>query len=223
MDLALFDFDGTITTKGTYPGFVRFAVRRRRQVVEGILLVPVIVGYRLGLVSDRIIRKVISHVGFSGDEPGRIRRLGAQYAREVLPDLVRPMALERISWHKARGDRVVVVSASLDDYLRPWCDAQGVDVICTQLEARDGRLTGSYVGGDCCEEEKARRIRERYALADYVTVHGYGDTEEDRQMLELAHARYFCWDWVSTPAALSPIEGRCGGDGQPIHRPEDPS
>lgn len=154
MDLALFDFDGTITTKGTYPGFVRFAVRRRRQVVEGILLVPVIVGYRLGLVSDRIIRKVISHVGFSGDEPGRIRRLGAQYAREVLPDLVRPMALERISWHKARGDRVVVVSASLDDYLRPWCDAQGVDVICTQLEARDGRLTGSYVGATAAKKRK---------------------------------------------------------------------
>lgn len=117
----------------------------------------------------------------------------------------------------------MVVSASLDDYLRPWCDAQGVDVICTQLEARDGRLTGSYVGGDRCEEEKARRIRERYALADYVTVHAYGDTEEDRQMLELAHAGYFCWEGVSTPAVLSPIEGRCGGGGQSIHRPEDPS
>jgi hypothetical protein len=29
MDLALFDFDGTITTRGTYPGFIRFAIVRR--------------------------------------------------------------------------------------------------------------------------------------------------------------------------------------------------
>lgn len=50
--------------------------------------------------------------------------------------------------------------------------------------------------GDCCGDEKARRIRDRYPLADYVTVHAYGDTEEDRQMLEMADRRYFRWEEV---------------------------
>lgn len=64
MDLGLFDLDGTITAMGTYPGVVRFAVRRRRQIFGGILMSPWIVGHRLGLMSDRVIRRAISKVGF---------------------------------------------------------------------------------------------------------------------------------------------------------------
>jgi phosphatidylglycerophosphatase C len=193
MDLALFDFDGTITTTGTYPGFVRFAVLFPRKVAGGIVLSPLIAGYRAGAVSDRTMRRLMSRLGFWGDDVGRLRRLGERYAEEVLPALIRPMALERIAWHRARGDRVVVVSASLDLYLEPWCRSLGVDVICTQLEVRNGRCTGRYLHGDCCGEEKARRVRERYLLSAYGTIYAYGDTDEDRPMLALAQKRFFCW------------------------------
>lgn len=196
MDLALFDFDGTITTKGAYPDFVSAAIRRPRKIAGGLLLSPALVGYHVKLVSDKAIRNAISRVGFWAEEPDRVRRIGREYAERVLPGLIRPIARERIAWHKARGDRVVVVSASLDVYLEPWCRTQGVEVICTELETRNGRLTGRYLNGDCCGQEKARRIRQRYALADYETIYAYGDTEEDRQMLELAHRKYFRWTEV---------------------------
>lgn len=203
MDLALFDFDGTITTKGAYPDFVRYAVRGRRRLFGTVILSPLIVGYHLGLVSERAIRIAISRVAFQGDDPDRLRTLGERYAQDILPGMTRPLALDRITWHRARGDRVVVVSASLDSYLEPWCRTAGVEVICTELEAIDGRLTGRYRCGDCCGQEKARRIRERYALADYVTVWAYGDTEEDRQMLELANRRYFRWEEIADPREAS--------------------
>ncbi len=211
MDLALFDFDGTITTRGTYPGFVRFAIRPRRKVVAGIILGPLIVGYRVGLVSDRAIRKAMSRVVFQGEQPERLRRLGERYAAEVLSGLLRPAALEKIAWHKARGDVVVVVSASLDVYLEPWCANMGVDVICTRLEADGGRVTGRYLRGDCCGLEKASRIRERYALDEYGTVYGYGDTEEDREMLALADRKFFRWQEVGQLPEVSPATRR--GDG----------
>jgi phosphatidylglycerophosphatase C len=195
-DLALFDFDGTITTKGTYPGFIRFAVRARRKAAGAIVLSPLIAGYRLGLVSDLVMRKVMSRLGFWRDDLERLRRLGERYAQEVLPDLIRPIAIERIAWHQARGDRVVVVSASLDVYLEPWCRSVGVDVICTRLEATDNRCTGRYVSGDCCGEEKPRRVRERYPLSEYGTVYAYGDTEEDRPMLAIAEKRFFRWEEI---------------------------
>jgi phosphatidylglycerophosphatase C len=208
MDLALFDFDGTITTKGTYPGFVRFAVRRRRTFAGAVILAPLLVAYRCGLVSDRRIRKAISRVGFWRDDPGRLRAVGERYAADVLPALVRPEALERIAWHKARGDRVVIVSASLDVYLQPWCRTAGVDVVCTELEVQDGRLTGRYVCGDCCGEAKARRVQERYPRSAYGTVYAYGDTDEDREMLEMADRKSFRWKDVSAvPASSSPPGG----------------
>lgn len=193
MNLALFDFDGTITTKATYPGFVSFAVRPGRKLVGGTLISPLLLGYRAGLVSDRAIRPVMSRVGFWRDDPDRLRKLGQRYAQEVLPALIRPRALERIAWHKAQGDLVVVVSASLDVYLEPWCWSQNLEVICTQLEIRNHRITGRYVAGDCCGEEKPRRIRERYSMADYGTIYAYGDTDEDREMLQMADRRFFRW------------------------------
>jgi len=210
-DLALFDFDGTITTKGTYPSFVRFAVRPRRKRVGGPLLAPFVIAYRCRLLSDRAIRLAISRVAFWGEQPDRLKTHGQRFADEVLPDLIRPVALERIAWHKARGDRVVVVSAALDVYLEPWCRKLGVDVICTELEVRDGRLTGRYLPGDCSGKEKARRVREHLVLRDYTTVYAYGDTEEDRQMLEMADRKWFRWQEVSEVPAVSRATRR--GDG----------
>lgn len=51
MNLALFDFDGTITTRETYADFMQLAVAPRRLAFGKLLLAPLIVGYRLGLIS----------------------------------------------------------------------------------------------------------------------------------------------------------------------------
>ena len=93
MDLALIDFDGTITTKGVYADFLRFAVPFRRQLTAGILLSPLIAGYKCGLISDPAIRKVLSRASFLGDDPGRVQACGERFARDVLPGVTRPIAL----------------------------------------------------------------------------------------------------------------------------------
>jgi phosphatidylglycerophosphatase C len=193
MDLALFDFDGTITVKDTYTGFIRLVVRPVRKVIGGAMLTPVILANRAGLMSDVTARPIVARVAFGGDAEARARRVGEAYAADVLPALVRPVALERIAWHRERGDRIVVVSASLDLYLDPWCRANGVEVICTRLEVKRGRLTGRCIDGDCSGDEKARRIRAQIDCSRYETVYAYGDTEEDRPMLELADKRFFRW------------------------------
>ena len=110
---------------------------------------------------------------------------------------------------------MVVVSGSLDAYLAPWCESVGVERICTELEVRSGRLTGRYCRGDCSGPTKTLLIRERYDLTRYSVIYAYGNTEEDREMLELAHRRYYRCErsptgrkrWLrasSTPIAPSP-------------------
>jgi phosphatidylglycerophosphatase C len=212
MDLALIDFDGTITTKGVYPEFLHFAVPRSRKLTAGLLLSPAIAAYKCGLISEPAIRLVLSRASFQGADPARVQALGERFVRDVVPALIRPIALERIAWHKERGDRVVVVSASLDAYLIPWCQSLGVDLICSELEmASDGRLTGRYVRGDCYGVEKVRRIRERLVLDDYGVIWAYGDTEDDRPMLDLADRKYFRWQEVDEMPAASPETRRCHG------------
>jgi phosphatidylglycerophosphatase C len=193
MNLALFDFDGTITRTDTWTPFLRFSATPRRIVAASIVLSPLIVGYKLGVVPGRKGRPIAARVAFLGKNADAARALGRKYAAEVLPDVVRTRALDRIAWHKRQGDAVVVVSGSLDVYLRYWCDAIGVELICTELEERNGTLTGRYVGGDCSGAEKLRRIRARYDLARYPVIYGYGDTADDREMLDIAHERYYRW------------------------------
>jgi len=198
MNLALFDFDGTVTSSDTWTPFMRFALRLPRMLVGQVVMIPVVAGYRLGMVSASTGRQLAARVGFSGEDAARVRGLGVKYATTVLPGTVRQSAIERIEWHKSRGDDVVVVSASLDVYVGPWCEAHGIAWICTTLEERGGRLTGNYVDGDCTGAEKVRRIRQRYELAQYALVYAYGDSREDRDMLELAHKKYYRWGEISS-------------------------
>jgi len=203
MNLALFDFDGTVTTSDTWTPFIRESATRPRALAAVLLLSPVIAGYKLGIVSARTSRPMVAWFAFRGRSAADVRELGRKYAAEILPDVVRPFAIERIHWHRTRGDDVVVVSASLDVYLRAWCSSHGVDLICTRLEERQGMLTGHYVGGECSGEEKARRIRARYDLSRYAVVYAYGDTDEDREMLAMAHEKYYRWQRVHQLDSLS--------------------
>ena len=197
-DLALFDFDGTITSTDTWTPFMRFAVPPGRLFVGRALLAPVIVGYRLGVVSSSRGRRIAARVAFQGASAASVRRLGAEYAARVLPRTVRPAALDRIEAHRSRGDDVVIVSAALDVYLGPWCDRHGLTYLCSALEERRGRLTGRYVGRDCVGPEKVRRIMERYDLSRYRRVHAYGDSGDDREMLELAQTKFYRWQEISS-------------------------
>ena len=197
MDLALFDFDGTITSTDTWTPFMRQTVRPSRIAAGRLLLAPIVIGYKAGMVSASRGREAAARVGFRGEDAARVRRFGAEYAAMTLPTQVRQEALDRIAWHQSRGDDVVVVSASLDVYLAPWCMGRSLACICTTLEERDGRFTGRYVGGDCTGLEKVRRIRQRYDLGRYEVVYAYGDSGEDREMLELAHRKYYRWTEIA--------------------------
>ena len=189
-DLALFDFDGTLTTRETFPDFMRYAVPRWRLLAGGALLAPVVFGYRRGWVAGNPTRASIVQVGLRGVQATRLRAQGDAFAREVLPGLLRPEAMEKLAWHRGRGDRIVVVSGGLDVYLAPWCAAQGLELACSVLAERGGRITG-YAGAQCVGEEKVRRIRALCDPQDYVAIHAYGDTHEDMAMLAMAQYRTY--------------------------------
>ena len=189
-DLALFDFDGTLTTRETFPDFMRYAVPRWRLLAGGALLAPVVFGYRRGWVAGNPTRASIVQVGLRGVQARRLRAQGDAFAREVLPGLLRPEAMEKLAWHRGRGDRIVVVSGGLDVYLAPWCAAQGLELACSVLAERSGRITG-YAGVQCVGEEKVRRIRAFCDPKAYVAIHAYGDTHEDMAMLAMAQHRTY--------------------------------
>jgi len=190
MELALFDFDDTVTHGDSYARFLRRVATPEQRARAWWLIGPWLAAFRLRLISAGRIRARVTALVFSGRHADDIARLAASYARDTLPDMVQPEMLEQIHWHKAQGHVVAIVSASLDLYLRPWCAQWGIELICNRLEVRDGRLTGGFEGGDC-GGQKARYVRERFDLPRYTRIHAYGDSREDKPMLALAHERWY--------------------------------
>ena len=200
MDLALFDFDGTITERETMPDFMLAAVRPGRLAVGKLVLLPLVLGYKLGVVSGSVVRAAICQFGFWRIPAAELEQHGAAFARDFLPTVLRPQAMERIAWHKARGDRIVVVSGGLDLYLRHWAQAHGLELLCSSLEQKGGRFTGRYRGAQCVRAEKARRVQAAYPPERFGKVFAYGDTPEDHDLLAMAHEAYYRWQPL-VPAA----------------------
>ena len=190
VDLALFDFDHTLTHADSFGRFLRDLATSQQLASAKWTAGPWLAGYRLGLIPARRLRERVLKLAFRGRGEAEIREHGLRHAQAVLPGLLRPEMMRRIAWHQERGDTVVLVSASLDVYLQPWCERHGLELICNRLEARDGVLTGRYRDGDC-GPHKARLIRARYDVDAYPQVHAYGDSREDLDMLALAQRRWY--------------------------------
>ena len=193
MDLALFDFDGTITERETMPDFMLAAVRPGRLIVGKLVFLPLVLGYKLGIISGSVVRAAICRFGFWGVPAAELEQHGLAFAEQFLPSVLREQAMKRIAWHKSRGDRIVVVSGGLDLYLSHWAKAHGLELLCSSLEQREGRFTGRYRGAQCVRAEKVRRVQEALNAGNYQRVFAYGDTPEDHELLAMAHEAYYQW------------------------------
>ena len=189
MNLALFDFDGTISARDSYLLFTR-SLGQKRFFIGCLALFPWIIGYFSGIYPNSAMKEDFLHHFYKNRAWADLRLLAERFCAETVPAILRPQAMDRLHWHQHRGDAIAVVSATPRLILEPWCRNLGVDIIATELEtSAEGRITGKIDGDNCWGEEKARRIRSRYDLLAYGEVFAYGDSSGDLPMLELAPMR----------------------------------
>lgn len=194
MNLALFDFDGTITNTDTFSKFIYETAPKTRLSIGKLILAPIVVGYKLGIVPARLTRTVVARIAFFRRCEQQVLSEGKLFAQKYIPTVLRKEAMQQLAWHKQRGDLVVVVSASLNAYLSPWCEQHGFQLLCSTLESHKGLLTGKYLSGDCSGIEKVNRINSKLNLDEFDTIYAYGDAPEDNEMLEIANVKYYQWN-----------------------------
>jgi len=189
--VAAFDFDGTITTRDTFVPFLFLAFgklatyRAFARLFWEALLVLTRCSSR-----DRFKEKIVREL-FTGESVERLTEVGCVHATRIR-QLVRPLALERIMWHKSQGHRLILVSASLDLYLRPIYQELGFDdLLCTNLSKVDGIFDGYLVGMNCRGQEKVERLKILIGDLSTVKLHAYGDSVGDKEMLEIASIHHW--------------------------------
>jgi len=189
--LALFDFDGTITNKDSLLHFTGYAKGRSSLYVGLTLLSPVIILNKIGIIPSQFTKNSFLRFFFRNEDCEKFNQLCKRYAATELKKIIRAKALEKINWHKQHKHRVIVVSASPENYIQPWCIALGIECIATKLVVTNQSVKGIIDGLNCNAEEKKRRIEEVINIADYEEIYGYGDTKGDKAMLSVCTKPYY--------------------------------
>jgi HAD superfamily hydrolase (TIGR01490 family) len=131
--------------------------------------------------------------GFTPDE---LRSLVADAMEPILRPLVYAEPLQLVSQHRARGEPVYIVSATLQEIVQAIADDLGFDgALGTVCEVVDGAYTGKALRA-LHAENKATCIRELAAARGFDLSHctAYSDSHTDLPFLEA----------VGRPVAVNP-------------------
>ena len=189
--IAFFDFDGTITTKDTFLEFVRFVKGSRKFWIGFLINSPLILAMKLKLISNQAAKEKVLAYFFKGTSIDQFENWCQQFNQQILPSLIRPGAITEINRLKMQGTIVVVVSASLENWIRPWTNQLGIQLIGSRPQITNRVMNGKLIGKNCYGEEKVIRIKEYYNVDEFDEVYAYGDTKGDLPMLEIAKSRFY--------------------------------
>ena len=159
--VAAFDFDGTLTVRDTLFEFIKFVCGSTRLDVGLALCSPVLAAYVLHLGSNSFAKEHLFSCFFKGMKYERFRTLGEDFARRV-DEIKRVETIEALRRHVAEGHRTYVVSASIEEWVRPWCKSAGVEP--EQVEMVRGVLQTLPTAGDGCFAMAAWREGTRQCL-----------------------------------------------------------
>ena len=218
MTFHAFDFDGTLTTRDTLLLFIRHA-RGWWALFGGLLLFsPLLVLMKLHLADNGRTKERLFRHYFRGMLERDFDALCQSFARSHT-HILRTAGLRTIQQALDRGERVVVLSASIDRWveacLRPFLvSSSQFQVLGTEIEVADGRLTGRFATPNCYGPEKVRRLKEflkkvsprgdvegatkvsprgdvEGALEGTPFIIAYGDSRGDKELLAYADESHY--------------------------------
>ena len=217
-NISAFDFDGTLTTRDTLLLFIRHA-RGWWALFGGLLLFsPLLVLMKLHLADNGRTKERLFRHYFRGMLERDFDALCQSFARSHT-HVLRTAGLRTVQQALDRGDRVVILSASIDRWveacLRPFLvSSSQFQVLGTEIEVVDGRLTGRFATPNCYGPEKVRRLKEflkkvsprgdvegatkvsprgdvEGALEGTPFIIAYGDSRGDKELLAYADESHY--------------------------------
>ncbi|MCI7118220.1 MAG: haloacid dehalogenase-like hydrolase [Prevotella sp.] len=197
----LFDFDGTLTSADTLLEFIRYACGRRRFFIGFALFSPLLVLMKLHLYPNYRAKQRLFAWYFKGMSIDNFDLVCRRFAHHN-QRLMRQKALDKLREIFQYNETLCVVSASIDNWVRPFFDniskASRSDfrVIGTEVEVdTDGVLTGRFRTHNCYGAEKVRRVLEAMpqlkSNRDDFWVVACGDSRGDKELLEFADEAHF--------------------------------
>ena len=197
MTVAFFDMDRTLLTVNSGTRWVKF-LRQRGEISRWQLLRAMgwAVQYHLSILDMATLSQRLV-ADLEGDSEAEMIAKCALWFDAEMRHTLAPPALARVEEHRARGERVVLLTSSTQFIAHPLARAaQLSDVICSHLEVVGGKFTGRMTGPICFGAGKVMAA-EAWAAREGVDLQAttfYTDSYTDLPMLER----------VGKPVAVNP-------------------
>lgn len=178
-EVALFDFDGTISFKDSFIEFIKYTDGRLKLLMCIFLNAPFIVLYLLKIYPNQNLKERFFTFFYKGVSVSELEEKGKSFSLNELPKFVYPEAIQLITQHKAKGRQVYLLTASSNIWLGTWCRQNEIGFIGTEFEHINQKYTGKIAGKNCYGEEKINRIRFILDDEQIAEVFGYGNGKAD--------------------------------------------
>jgi phosphatidylglycerophosphatase C len=187
MDLVLFDFDKTLTTKDSFIEFLKFSTPKHKFYWNLFLLSPTFVGYTLKLIDAQSLKNKFLYRFYCNIRESDLKNIGKEFSSKRIPKILNIPIYKRLKAHKNKGCKIVIVSASLDIWLEPWAKQHGVDLICTKAHYNNNTFTGRINGLNVKKQVKKELVLKHYDLSSFQNIIVYGNKNLDEYLFKLAN------------------------------------
>jgi HAD superfamily hydrolase (TIGR01490 family) len=188
--LYLFDFDGTLTCKDTMFLYLKF-YNPMRYYVQLTKHFPLFVLLKLKLLeADKVKKSFIASI-LKGEKKEKIQQKSQEFFEQNYPKIFRQNALDFIENMDRENTNALIVSASLDIWVKPFAEYFNIPLLATEAEFSDGIFTGNFATKNCNGIEKVFRIRETIFGKKYDKIIAFGDSSGDKQMMKFANESHY--------------------------------
>ncbi|EFK35992.1 MULTISPECIES: HAD family hydrolase [Chryseobacterium] len=188
--LYCFDFDGTLTYKDTMFMYLKFYDSTKYRI-QFLRHVPLFILLKLKLAETEKVKKSFIGSILKGQSQEKIEQKSKQFFEQHYPKIVRENALDFIKNIDRNNTQSLLVTASLDIWVKPFAEELKMELVSTRAEFKNGVFTGNFVGKNCNGKEKLIRIKEEINDSKYDKIIAFGDTSGDRPMLKWANEGHY--------------------------------
>lgn len=178
------DFDGTLYQRDSLVDFLIFAVGKWRTYISFILLFPeYLLSSNKANVKNKWMKRLLQHKSETDLH---------QVAQEFIPMLQEKLNAEvvsQIAKYEANKAEIVILSASLDLWIRPFCESRGYVCIATPAVYSNQIFSGFEVEKNVKGEEKLKLAKAYCDFSNCETV-AFGNETSDLFLLQAVNCGY---------------------------------
>ena len=189
MKVSAIDLDGTLTTKDTFLEFIKHSHGKAKFWLGFLLLSPVMALFKIGLIPNQIAKEMAFSFFFKGWEIEKFNEFCETFSAKINTILC-PSTINLLKEHIAEGNQIIIISASIENWIRPWAIQQGIQQIAgTKIEVIDGKITGRFSSKNCYGAEKVKRLLAIYPERKEYELFACGDSRGDQELLNFANIK----------------------------------